>query len=199
MLIRNRMMRNSVTVTPQDTLATAQEKMTVVRFRHLPVVQDGALVGILTDRDVHRYVGVQEQTRVVAAMTEHPLTVSPLTTVEDATQLLLKHQISGLPVLEDGKLVGIITTSDLLLAFLAVLGASAEGSVRIDVLQEEGKTGLHAATKLVNELGGEVLGVDSRRIPWEDKQVFYLRMRGADPAAVIAGLQRRGYTVLGVH
>ena len=135
MLVRNRMIPNPVTVTPEDTLATAQEKMTAGRFGHLPVVQDGALVGILTDRDVRRYVGVQEQTRVGAAMTERPLMVSPLTTVEEATQLLLNHQIGGLPVLEDGKLVGIITSSDLLLAFLVVLGASAESSVRIDVLQ----------------------------------------------------------------
>ena len=104
-----------------------------------------------------------------------------------------------MPVLEEGKLVGIITTSDLLFAFLAVLGVSVEGSVRIDVLHTKGKSDLSEATKLVNELGGEVLGVGSHRIPWEDKQVFYLRMRGADPAAVIAGLQRRGYTVLGVH
>jgi len=69
MLVRNRMIPNPVTVTPEDTLATAQEKMTAGRFGHLPVVQDGALVGILTDRDVRRYVGVQEQTRVGAAMT----------------------------------------------------------------------------------------------------------------------------------
>ncbi len=43
------------------------------------------------------------------------------------------------------------------------------------------------------------MGVGSHRIPWEDKQVVYLRMRGVDPAAVITELQNRGYTVLGVH
>src|SRR5213083_1866129 len=116
MLVRNRMTQNPVTVTPQDTLAMAQEKMAVGRFRRLPVVQDGTLVGILTDRDVRRHVGVQARTRVVAAMTESPFTVSPLTTVEEAAQLMLTHQIGGLPVVEDGKLVGIITTSDVMQA-----------------------------------------------------------------------------------
>jgi CBS domain-containing protein len=91
MLVRNRMTHNPVTVASQDTLATAQEKMTTGVFRHLPVVQDGTLVG-------------------------------------------------GLSVLENSNLVVIIATSDMLRAFLAVLDASAEGTVRIDVLQEERRT-----------------------------------------------------------
>jgi acetoin utilization protein AcuB len=114
LLVRHRMTPTPVTVTPQDTLATAQAKMTAGRFRRLPVVQHGALVDILTDRDIRRHVGMEERTQVVAAMTESLLTVSPVTTVEEAAQLMLKHQISGLPVLEDGKLVGIITISDVL-------------------------------------------------------------------------------------
>lgn len=92
--------------------------MTAGHFRRLPVVHDGVLVGILTDRAVRRYVGVEERTRVGAALTENPLTVPPLTTVEDAVQLMLKHEVSGLPVAENGEVVGIITTSDVLQAFL---------------------------------------------------------------------------------
>jgi acetoin utilization protein AcuB len=124
MLVRHRMTLNPVTVGPQNMLATAQEKMTAGHFRRVPVVQDDILVGILTDRDIRRHVGVEERTRVQAAMTETPLTVSPSTTVEEATQLMLKHQIGGLPVLESGKLVGIITTSDILRAFLEMTSTS---------------------------------------------------------------------------
>src|SRR5207249_647203 len=121
---------------------------------------------ILTDRDVRRHVGVQERTRVVAAMTESPLTVSPLATVEEAAQLLLTHQIDGLPVLEDGKLVGIITTSDVMHALLDVMGATTEGSVRIDLVQREDGTDLSEATKLVNDLGGQVLGIGTYVDRW---------------------------------
>jgi len=121
MLVRHRMTLNPVTVDPQDMLAAAQEKMTAGHFRRVPVVQDGILVGILTDRDIRRHAGVEERTKVRAAMTETPLTVSPSTTVEEATRLMLKHQISGLPVLENGKLIGIITTSDMLQAFLEMI------------------------------------------------------------------------------
>jgi len=107
-------------------LAAAQEKMTAGHFRRVPVVQDGVLVGILTDRDLRRHTGAEARTKIQAAMTETPLTVSPSTTVEEATQLMLKYHISGLPVLENGKLVGILTASDVLKAFLEMTGASVE-------------------------------------------------------------------------
>ena len=128
MLVRNRMTKNPLTIGPQDMLATAQEKMTTGRFRRLPVVEDGELIGILTDRDVIRYVGVEERTKVRAAMTETPLTISPDTSIEEATQLMLKHQIGGVPVVDDGKLIGILTTSDILLAFLDLAGGGSHHS-----------------------------------------------------------------------
>jgi acetoin utilization protein AcuB len=199
MLVRHRMTQQPVTVSPQDTLATAQEKMTAGHFRRVPVAHEGVLVGILTDRDLRRHVGVEERTRVGAAMTETPLTVSPQTTVEEAVQLMLKHQISGLPVVENGKVVGIITTSDVLRAFLEMTGASAPESVRIDLLQTEKGGDLAKATALVNEIGGEVLGVGTYRDPWSEQPIFYLRLRGVDAAAASAALQNKGYTVLSTH
>jgi acetoin utilization protein AcuB len=199
MLVRHRMTQQPVTVSPQDTLATAQEKMTAGHFRRVPVVHEGVLVGILTDRDLRRHVGVEERTRVGAAMTETPLTVSPQTTVEEAVQLMLKHQISGLPVVENGKVVGIITTSDVLRAFLEMTGASAPESVRIDLLQTEKGGDVAKAAALVNEIGGEVLGVGTYRDPWSEQPIFYLRLRGVDAAAASVALQNKGYTVLSTH
>jgi acetoin utilization protein AcuB len=199
MLVRHRMTQHPTTVSPQDTLATAQEKMTAGHFRRLPVVHDGTLVGILTDRDIRRHVGGEERTRVRAAMTETPLTISPATTVEDAVQLMLKHQINGLPVVENGKVVGMITTSDVLRAFLDMTGAAAPDSVRIDLLQTEKGGDLAKAAALVNEIGGEVLGVGTYRDPWSEQPIFYLRLRGIEAAAASAALQHKGYTVLSTH
>ena len=199
MLVRHRMTQHPVTVSPQDTLATAQQKMTTGHFRRLPVVHDGTLVGILTDRDVRRHVGVEERTRVAAAMTETPLTVSPLTTVEEAVQLMLRHQVGGLPVVENGKVVGILTTSDVLQAFLEMTGASIQDSVRIDLLRTEKGGDLAEAATLINGIGGEVLGVGTYREPWSEQSIFYLRLRNVDAAAASAALQNKGYTVLSVH
>src|SRR5918912_563914 len=152
MLVLDYMTKDPVTVTLQDTLAVAHEKMIMGRFRHLPVVRNGTVVGILTDRDLRHYGGTEAHTRVGAAMSEEPLTVSPLTAVEEATRLLLRQQIGGLPVIAEGKLVGIITTSDVLRAFLDLTGASAEGGVRLDVRQGDGGTPLSEAAHLVSEL-----------------------------------------------
>lgn len=199
MLVRHRMTPHPVTISPHDTLAAAQEKMTTGHFRRLPVVHDGTLVGILTDRDLRRHLGTEERTRVGAAMTETPLTIAPATTVEAAVQLMLKHQISGLPVVENGKVVGIITTSDVLRAFLEMTGASTQESVRIDLLRTEKGGDLVQAAALINELGGEVLGVGTYREPWSGQPVFYVRLRGVEAAAASAALQQKGYTVLSTH
>lgn len=199
MLVRHRMTHPPVTVSPQDTVATAQEKMTAGRFRRVPVVQDGTLVGILTDRDIRRHVGVEERTRIGAAMSETPLSVSPQTTIEEAVQLMLKHQISGLPVIENGQVVGIITTSDVLRAFLEMSGASVQESVRIDLLRTEKGGDLTAAAALVNQIGGEVLGVGTYRDPWSEQPIFYIRLRGVEAAKASAALQEKGYTVLSAH
>lgn len=122
------MIGKPVTVTPQDSLATAQAQMQAGGFRQLPVVTDGKLVGIVTDRDVRRYVRKMRITEVKAAMTKDPETVTPVTTLEEAAQLLLEHKIGGLPVLEADSLVGIITTTDILRAFLDVMGKVRERS-----------------------------------------------------------------------
>jgi acetoin utilization protein AcuB len=199
MLVRDRMHKNPVTVMLQDTLATAHEKMITGQFRHLPVVYEGQVVGILTDRDLRPYVGIEAHTRVGTAMTENPLTLSPMSTVEEAARLLLLGQIGGLPIVEEGKLVGILTTSDVLQAFLDLLGAAVAGSVRLDLVQTDGGATLSEVVTLVSGLAVEVLGIGVYRDPEREQPVFYLRLRGADAEAAATAVRNRGYTVLGMH
>lgn len=162
MLVGNRMSSNVVALTPEDYLSTAQAKMWLGGFRRVPVVQDGDLVGILTDRDIREHLGRLERTKISAAMTEDLVTVTPETTLEEAAQIMLKHKIGGLPVLKAGKIVGMITTSDIVQAFLDVMGASVSGTARIDLVLEEEHTVADAA-KIIGEQGGEILGVGTYR------------------------------------
>ena len=199
MFVRQRMTANPITISPQDTLATAREKMTNGKFRRLPVVQDGALVGILTDRDILRFIGSEERTRVVGAMTETPLTIPPTLPVEDAVHLMRKHQVSGLPVVEQGKVVGMITTSDIMQAFLEVSGAAVQGSVRIDLLRTSKEGDLTDAAAVITQLGGEVLSVGTYKDPWSEQPIFYLRARGIEAGTASSTLEKKGYTVLSVH
>ena len=126
MQIVNLMSTDPVTIDPRDTLSKAKNLMDAGSFRRLPVVDDGRLVGILTERDLREYTGYLESTRVNAAMRTALVTVTPSNTVEDGARLMLKHKIGGLPIVADGKLIGIVTTSDLLKAFLIVVKATSE-------------------------------------------------------------------------
>jgi len=127
MQISNAMTPNPVTIRSGDVLAKAKGLMEAGGFRRLPVVDDGHLVGILTERDLRAHAGHLENTRVNAVMRTSLVTVAPDETVEEAARLMLKHKIGGLPIVAaDGALVGIVTMSDLLAAFLRVLQATEQ-------------------------------------------------------------------------
>jgi acetoin utilization protein AcuB len=126
MQIVNLMTSDPVTIHSHENLSKAKSIMDAGHFRRVPVVEDGRLVGILTERDLREYTGYLESTRVNAAMRTELVTVTPYGTVEDAARLMLKHKIGGLPIVADGKLVGIVTTSDLLRAFLAVVAGTSQ-------------------------------------------------------------------------
>ncbi len=126
MQIVNLMTSDPIVINPDDTLANAKAVMDDGRFRRLPVVESGRLVGILTERDIREHTGYLGSTRVNAAMRTALITVTPFNTVEDAARLMLKHKIGGLPIVADGKLVGIVTTSDLLRAFLLVVAGTSQ-------------------------------------------------------------------------
>ena len=131
MLVRDVMTTNVITVQPDDTLRTAQERMAACACRRLPVVdEDRRLVGIITDRDVRLALNsplvlrerwqddmLVTQTTIEVCMTPDPITIAPDAPLADVIDVLLEHKISGLPVVDGDRLVGIITVTDLLIAF----------------------------------------------------------------------------------
>jgi nucleotide-binding universal stress UspA family protein len=108
------MTHNPVTVAPGDKLTSVQARMEEGEFRSLPVMDNGQLVGIITNRDLKLWVGRLADSEVRQAMTQGPVTVTRDTTLQEAARLLEERKIGGLPVIEDGQLVGIVTTSDIL-------------------------------------------------------------------------------------
>jgi acetoin utilization protein AcuB len=132
-VVHNWMSHPVLTVSPSTTLPEARRIMQEAGIRHLPVVNDSELVGIVTWGDIRRVspsdstsLSVWEITtllaRIVVAqfMTRRPITVAPDTTISQAAHLMLEHKISGLPVLSGGRLVGILTESDLYRALMAL-------------------------------------------------------------------------------
>ncbi|MCK7495241.1 MAG: CBS domain-containing protein [Comamonadaceae bacterium] len=125
MLVRNRMSRPAVTVRQdaefQKALALMQEK----KLRRLPVVDDdGRLVGIVVERDLlvaaMRYL--QSRVEIGDIMTRNVVTVSPDADLVDVARTMLERKIGGLPVVEDGRLVGIVTESDIFRRFVEMHG-----------------------------------------------------------------------------
>ncbi|HET7008796.1 MAG TPA: CBS domain-containing protein [Candidatus Binatia bacterium] len=199
MIVGKRMTQEPITVEPADLSIRAVHKMQAGGFRRLPVVRDGKLVGVISDRDLREHRGHLEQVKVNDIMSENPITVTPETTVEEAAQIMLERQIGGLPVLADGHLVGIITASDIMRAFLDVMGASHGGSSRIDFILEGEEHGFVEATRLVAREGAEVLGVGTYREKLGDNSVCYLRIVSGAPDHIAKTLRRSGFNVLGVH
>jgi len=115
------MTKHPETIHPDDNLAKAKEMMEVAGFRRLPVVKDDEVVGMLTERDLRSHAGYLDSTKVNAAMSAPVISVGPNSTVQEAARLMLRHKIGGLPVLGSGKLVGMVTTIDMLGAFLEVV------------------------------------------------------------------------------
>lgn len=199
MIVANRMTKEPITVELDDLLIRASHKMQAGGFRRLPVVSAGRLVGIVSERDLREHRGYFEHTKINGVMTENPVTVTPATTLEEAAQTLVERQIGGLPVVENGRLVGIITTSDILKAFLDVMGASQGSSTRIDLILEGEEHGLVEATRIVAREGGEVLGVGTYREKLGENSVCYLRLISGTPDELTAALRARGFNVLGIH
>ncbi|HXU87586.1 MAG TPA: CBS domain-containing protein [Methylomirabilota bacterium] len=121
-LVREIMTRRVVTVMPDTSLADARRLLDAQRIRHLPVVREDRLVGVVSDRDLRSAQATGARAANVGdVMTPRPITVGPRARIEDAARLLVSHKIGGLPVVDGHELVGIITGDDLLRALIAVI------------------------------------------------------------------------------
>ena len=193
------MTKEPVTIAADVLLSEAQEKMRKGGFRRLPVVSDDKLIGIVTDRDLRSHIGHLDRTKINGVMNEKVRTIGPAATLEEAAQILLKFQIGGLPVVDDGRLVGIITTSDVMKAFLDAMGASQPASTRLDFILEGEEHGLVEASRVVSREGGEILGIGTYREKIGENPVCYLRLLSGNAERIAEALRRSGFNVLGVH
>jgi len=127
MKVRELMTTDVTTVGRNDELTIADDVMKMKRLRHLPVVEEGRLVGILTQRDLFHAAlstalnfgekaqkGFLKTVVVKEVMTDEVLTIDPGADVKEAARRMIEHKIGCLPVVENGKLVGIVSETDLL-------------------------------------------------------------------------------------
>lgn len=210
MLVEKRMKPNPVTVSPQDSFRHA---MTLIRqkgIRHLPVVEGNQLVGIVTDRDlrqaspspatsleIHELHYLLEKVRIREIMTRKVYTVTPETPIEEAARLMLQHKIGGLPVLQGERLVGIITESDILTAFVDVMGVHKE-QTRLELVLEDRPGAFLEVCRIIQEQGGDIVSVVSATATHhgEATKVMIFRLEEVQVDALVKSLQASGHTVL---
>jgi acetoin utilization protein AcuB len=192
MLVRYRMSVRVVAIDPQRSLADARELLAKNRIRQLPVVRGKRLVGIVTDRDL-RGAGAKAAL-VKQVMTPKPFTIAPDATVDEAARILRARKINALPVVDKGKLAGILTASDVLAAFVDLTGV-AEPTYRLTVEVSEGKRAHAELRRTVEHARGEVKWMRPDR---QRPSLMHLRLKARNFDDVVTALEGAGFEVTSV-
>jgi len=211
MFIDKSMTREVITIGPEATLLDARAKMDENHIRHLPVVKkDNTVIGIITDRDLRSALpsvfskGLEDSKEmeriskitVGDVMTKNPITISPMNTLEDAIMMMHKMRKGAFPVVDnEGKLKGIITTSDLIRAFINVLGIENPGTLLC--IEVEDKLG--QMKRIVDAITEEGISFGSILVArhWEEgKRAIFPYLLTNNVVKVKKKLEGMGYTLL---
>jgi acetoin utilization protein AcuB len=206
MLVADVMQAAVVTITPKTSLPEAVRLAQHRGIRHLPVVEHDQLVGIVSDRDlkramaspatsleVHELRYLLDAITVDEIMTRAVITVGRTFAIEEAARLMLKEKVSALPVTEQGRLIGIVTETDVLELFVRGMGAGQPSS-RIDVRLPEDTATLADLVHTVEEASVAISSIMTLADRAGHKDVV-IRVRSIDPRAAVANLETRGYAV----
>jgi acetoin utilization protein AcuB len=189
------MSRKLITISPDKRVNEALKMMQRHDIRHLPVVEGDRLLGWVTSRDLREVLlaSMIGKITIQDVMMREFLTVSPETGVEEAARLAHEHKIGGMPVVEAGRLVGIITVMDLLGAFLSMLGL-LQASSRLDLLLEDHPKALDAAYRLITQAGGEIINVALGSLQ-EGKRLYSFRLGKCDLTPILNTLEKHAIKV----
>ncbi|MGX7596193.1 acetoin utilization AcuB family protein [Planococcus plakortidis] len=187
--------------TVQDVLDLFEEK----RIRHAPIVDDGKVVGIVTDRDlkdalpsmftVTPKVNPYEK-KVLEIMTANPIIAHPLDFVEEIALVFYENKIGCLPVVSQNELVGFLTETDLLYTYIELTGAHQPGS-QIEIKVPNRSGALYEVSKVFYEHKVNVLSV----LVYPDREdnsnkILAFRIKTMNPISIIEDLRKEGFDVL---
>lgn len=209
MFVRDYMTTSPITIGPGVPILDALEVMRKNKIRHLPVVDRGRLVGIVTERDlltvspspattlsIFELNYLLSKMEVKEVMKTNPITVTPDCTIEKAALLMREHRIGCLPVMEGDSLVGIITQNDILDALIRIFGLRRAGTrLVLEAVDRVGALADILATVRKHQIN--VVGVACREK--EDQRVqIMLRLSTVEPQALIKELEEQGFEVKSV-
>ena len=181
MLVKNWMSKEVITLRPNDSAIKAEILLREHNIRSLPIVDEGKLVGIVTERDLKRIPLPSDTLRVKNLMTKEPVTVPWDYTIGEAAAILLKHNISGVPVVgSHGQLVGIITKGDLFRALVPLTGVGEKG-IQIAFIVDDRPGSIKQITDIIRANGSRLMSVlTSYDEAPKGYLKVYIRMYGID-------------------
>ncbi|HEY7586318.1 MAG TPA: CBS and ACT domain-containing protein [Candidatus Deferrimicrobiaceae bacterium] len=209
MIVAKRMMRNPVFVDENDSMKKAMDLLKDREIRHLPVLKDGEkLVGIVTERDIKQaspspataleireIYYLLDKVKVKQIMTRRPYTISSTAPIEEAALIMREKRIGCLPVVEEGRLVGILTETDILDAFIESMGVSGPG-YRMELALANKPGMLYEVLKLMKDFDSNVVSVATASHDEQGKKILILRIETKNYKLLKAALKKGGYEIL---
>lgn len=194
MLVKNWMSKPAITIDAGASMNDAIKLLKNNNIKMLPVMEKGKLVGIITDRDlkrasasdatsleIHELLYLITEIKIKKIMTKNPITVPQDYTVEETAEILLKHNISGVPVVDQYRdVVGTITQNDLFRILISLTGAERRG-IQFGMEVEDRPGSIKEVTDIIREYGGRMASIlTSYDMASEGFRRVYVRMYGID-------------------
>ena len=194
MLVNHWMSKQVITIDANDSMNNAIHVLKKHNIKMLPVMKQGKLVGIVTDRDlkrasasdatsleIHELLYLISKIKVKDVMTKNPITVPLDYTIEETAEVLLKHKISGVPVVDHhGNIVGIITQNDIFRTLISLTGAERKG-IQFGLEVEDRPGSIKEVSDVIRQYGGRMASIlTSYDLAPEGFRRLYIRMYGID-------------------
>jgi acetoin utilization protein AcuB len=209
MIVARRMKRNPVFVDEGDSMKKAMDLLKEHEIRHLPVLKDGEkLVGILSERDIKQaspspataleireIYYLLDKVKVRQIMTRRPYTISSTAPIEEAALIIREKKIGCLPVVDNGRLVGILTETDIVDAFIEGMGVSGPG-YRVELALPNKPGALHEVLKLMKDFDANVVSVATAQHDDPARKILVLRIETKNYKVLKSAIRKAGFDLV---
>jgi len=194
MLVNRWMSKQIITIDANDSMSDAMDLLKEHNIKMLSVMEKGKLVGIVTDRDlkraspsdattleIHELLYLISKIKIKDIMTKNPITVPLNYTIEETAEILLKHKISGVPVIDHhGDIVGIITQNDIFRTIISLTGVERKG-IQFGLEVEDRPGSIKEVSDIIRQYGGRMASIlTSYDLAPKGFRRLYIRMYGID-------------------
>ncbi|NLM73103.1 MAG: CBS domain-containing protein [Clostridiaceae bacterium] len=207
MFVKNKMTANPFTISPDQTIPEAHEIMTKHKVKRLPVMKNGKLVGIVSKEDILQAspskattfsIGeityLLSKTKISQIMSKDIITISSDALLEEAATVMRDNEISFLPVVDDDKLVGIITETNIFDAFIELLGFREPGT-RLTVEAEDAPGIMSNITSIIGNYGANITHVAVYR-GGHGKSAIVIGINTLNTEEIEKSIEEKGFKIL---